>query len=235
MSGEITIPARSAGIVISPGAFLGWDPGKTGLERRSTPILMTMSINNVAIAAALALLVFAIPYPEPIRGAGALTPRAFIPGVQASANCAMNAQESAILTAMRSDSRQKRSQLVCSPALRQAAYFHAQDMINRAYFGHITPPPNSIGPNQMARNAGYILPTFYGTSVTANYIESIAAGYDTPAAVWSGWMASTAHQAHLLGLDPFYGEQIDVGIAYIYGANSTYGRYWVVITARRGP
>jgi uncharacterized protein YkwD len=159
-------------------------------------------------------------------------PRAFMPG-QGCASCAMNAEKHHP-TAMR-PIRASARKMVCSPALRQAAYFHAQDMITRAYFGHITPPPNSIGPNQMARNAGYILPTFYGTSVTANYIESIAAGYDTPAAVWSGWMASTAHQAHLLGLDPFYGEQIDIGIAYIYGANSTYGRYWVVITARRGP
>lgn len=205
------------------------------MERRLTPILMTISILKVTVAATLALLAYAIPYPEPIHGAGALIPRAFIPGVQASGNCVLNAQESAILNAMRSDSRQMRPQLVCSPALRQAAYFHAQDMINRAYFGHVTPPPNSIGPNQMARNAGYILPTFYGTSVTANYIESIAAGYATPAAVWSGWMASSDHQDHLLGLSPFYAEQIDFGIAYIYGPSSTYGHYWVVITARKGP
>jgi uncharacterized protein YkwD len=196
---------------------------------------MTIHIRKVAVAAALALLAVAISYPEPIRSAGALIPRAFIPNVQASGNCAMNAQESAILNAMRSDSRQMRAQLVCSPALRQAAYFHAQDMIARAYFGHVTPPPDSIGPNQMARNAGYTLPTFYGTSVTANYIESIAAGYATSASVWSGWMGSTAHQTHLLGLDPFYAEQIDVGIAYVYGAGSTYKHYWVVLTARRGP
>lgn len=183
----------------------------------------------------LALLALAIPYPAPTRGAGTLTPRAFIPAIQTDGNCALNAQESAILASMRSDSRQMRPQLVCNPALRQAAYFHAQDMINRAYFGHVTPPPNSIGPNQMARNAGYVLPAFYGASVTANYIESIAAGYATPGSVWSAWMASPGHRDHLLGLSSFYAEQIDYGIAYVYSANSTYGYYWVVMTARRGP
>lgn len=196
---------------------------------------MTLHNPKWAAAAVLALLALAIPYPAPTRGAGTLTPRAYIPAIQADGNCALNAQESAILNAMRSDSRQKRAQLACSPALLQAARYHAQDMIARNYFGHVTPPPNSIGPNQMARNAGYVLPTFYGTSVTANYIESIGAGYATPASVWSAWMASPGHQQHLLGLDAFYAEQIDIGIAYVYSANSTYGHYWVVMTARRGP
>ena len=196
---------------------------------------MTLHNPKWAAAAVLALLALAIPYPAPTRGAGTLTPRAFIPAIQTDGNCALNAQESAILASMRSDSRQMRPQLVCNPALRQAAYFHAQDMINRAYFGHVTPPPNSIGPNQMARNAGYVLPACYGASVTANYIESIAAGYATPGSVWSAWMASPGHRDHLLGLSSFYAEQIDYGIAYVYSANSTYGYYWVVMTARRGP
>jgi len=196
---------------------------------------MTIHKPKLATAAMLALLALAFSYPEPIRGAGALVPRAFIPSIQASGDCAMKVEERAIVTAMRSDLRQRRAQMVCSPALRQAAYFHAQDMINRSYFGHVTPPPSAIGPNQMARNAGYVLPEFYGTSTTANYIESIAAGYATPESVWSGWMNSPGHQNHLLGLDPFYAEQIDFGIAYVYGASSAYGHYWVVMTARKGP
>jgi uncharacterized protein YkwD len=196
---------------------------------------MTLHHLKWATGAMLALLALALPSPAPTRGAGTLVPRAFIPVIQANATCALNAQETAVLNAMRSDARQKRAQLVCSPALLQAARFHAQDMINRAYFGHVTPPPNSIGPNQMARNAGYVLPAFYGTSVTANYIESIGAGYATPASVWSAWMDSPGHQTHLLGLDPFYAEQIDIGIAYVYGAASAYGHYWVVMTARKGP
>jgi hypothetical protein len=48
-------------------------------------------------------------------------------------------------------------------------------------------------------------------------------------------MSSAAHQTHLLGLDPFYAEQIDVGIAYVYGPNSVYKHYWIVMTARKGP
>lgn len=161
-----------------------------------------------------------------------MTARAFIPGVQASGNCALNPQETAVLNSMRSDSRQMRVQLVCNPALRQAAQFHAQDMIDRNYFNHSTPLPNSIGPNQMARDAGYVLPTFYDVSLTGNNIESIAGGYATPSAVWSAWMSSTGHLTHLLGRSEFYAEQIDFGIAYVYGANSAYRHYWVVITAR---
>ncbi|MEO6061197.1 MAG: CAP domain-containing protein [Thermoflexales bacterium] len=196
---------------------------------------MIRNINKCLVALAVGLALFASGFPSSARGAGALTPRAFIPGVQSSGNCSMSAQESAVLTSMRSDSRQMRLQLVCSPALRQAAYFHAQDMANRGYFSHSTPPPDSIGPNQMARNAGYVLPTFYDISLTGNNIESIAAGYPTASSVWNGWMASPSHQNHLLGLLPFYAEQIDFGIAYAYNANSYYGHYWVVITARKGP
>jgi len=196
---------------------------------------MIRNINKCLVALAVGLALFASGFPSSARGAGALQARAYLPALSANGNCAMNAQESAILTSMRSDSRQMRPQLVCSPALRQAAYFHAQDMVNRNYFDHSTPQPNSIGPNQMARNAGYVLPTFYNGSSTGNNIESIAGGFATASSVWSGWMGSPGHQNHLLGLLPFYAEQIDFGIAYIYDANSTYRHYWVVMTARKGP
>ncbi len=48
-------------------------------------------------------------------------------------------------------------------------------------------------------------------------------------------MGSDNHRAHLLGLDPFYGAQTDYGIGYAYIPGSTYGYYWVIITAYKDP
>ena len=188
---------------------------------------------GAALAIGLALLASSVPLAA--RDTGAVVPRAFLPNLTATGNCPLNPQEAAVLELMRSNAEQGRISLNCSVSLRQAAYFHAQDMIARNYFDHVSPPPNSIGPNQMARNSGYILPTFYDTSATGNNVESIAAGFGTANSVWSAWMGSTGHRNHLLGLNPFYAEQIDFGIAYVYAPASTYKHYWIVITARKGP
>lgn len=196
---------------------------------------MIRNIHKWGAALALGLALFASSVPLAARGAGALVPRAFLPNLIATGNCPLNPQEAALLELMRTNAEQGRISLNCSASLRQAAYFHAQDMVARNYFDHVSPLPDRIGPNQMARNAGYTLPSFYDQSITGNNIESIGAGYATVGAMWSAWMGSPAHRDHLLGLVPFYAEQIDFGIAYVYAPASTYKHYWIVITARKGP
>ncbi len=198
-------------------------------------IQMIRNILKWGAALALGLALFASSVPLAARDASAVVPRAFLPNLIATGNCPLNPQEAVLLELMRSNSEQGRISLNCSASLRQAAYFHAEDMAARGYFDHVTLPPNSIGPNQMARNAGYSLPTFYDQSIIGNNIESIGAGYATTGAMWSAWMGSPPHRDHLLGLAPFYADQIDFGIAYVYAPASTYKHYWIVITALKGP
>ena len=103
-------------------------------------------------------------------------------------------------------------------------------MGTRAYFSHTN--PDGYGPNYLVQQAGYALPNWYSQELDANNIESIAAGYGTASAAWEGWMNSTGHRTHILGLDSFWAEQTDYGIGYAYIPGSPYGHYWVVITAR---
>jgi uncharacterized protein YkwD len=134
---------------------------------------------------------------------------------------------------MRQDPGQKRPSLTCNLILSQVAHARAVDMGTRGYFNHVN--PDGYGPNYLVRQAGYILPSYYDSSPSGNNIESIAAGYATADAAWAGWMNSTPHRTHLLGLNPFFAEQIDYGIGYAYISPSPYLNYWVAITAKRGP
>jgi hypothetical protein len=48
----------------------------------------------------------------------------------------------------------------------------ALDMVNRNYFSHTN--PDRYGPDYFVRQAGYVLPSYDQTHLTANKIESIA-------------------------------------------------------------
>ncbi|MFH1635545.1 MAG: CAP domain-containing protein [Chloroflexota bacterium] len=144
--------------------------------------------------------------------------------------CNLNSQEQALADFMRDDPNQQRPSLRCDPILAQVARERALDMGNRNYFSHVN--LNGYGPNYLVQQAGYSLPSFYGQEPTANNIESISAGRSSVEATWTGWMNSDGHRTHILGLQPFWAEQTDYGIGYAYVPGSTYGYYWVVITAR---
>jgi uncharacterized protein YkwD len=147
--------------------------------------------------------------------------------------CSPSTQENDIANRMKTHPQQQRPALICNEILEKVAGERAQDMGVRAYFDHVN--PDGFGPNYLVEQAGYILPNWYNQAANANNIESIAAGYGTAADAWQGWMNSTGHTTHLLGLDPFWAEQIDYGIGYAYVPGSPYGHYWVVLTAKRGP
>jgi uncharacterized repeat protein (TIGR02543 family) len=87
----------------------------------------------------------------------------------------------------------------------------------------------------MVVNAGYQLPAWWGTPTTQNYIESIGAGYNNGQDMWNAWLGDTAHKDHVLGLTPFFASETSYGIGYVYAPGSTYGYYWVVITAPPQP
>lgn len=162
-----------------------------------------------------------------------LSPRAYLPFVITSLSCSPNPQEEQIALFMIQDPEQQRPSLTCHPILTRVARERAEDMAQRRYFDHVN--PDGYGPNYLVRQAGYVLPSYYDPAPDANNIESIAGGYPTPEAVWQKWTSSATHRDHLLGLHPFWAEQIEYGIGYTYDPNSPYGHYWVVITAKRGP
>jgi len=167
------------------------------------------------------------------RIATSLTPRAVLPLVAQSPSCSLSLEEQQLALYMIQHPDQQRPSLACHPILARVARERAEDMARRRYFGHTN--PDGFGPNYLVRQAGYVLPSYYGTEPDANNIESIAGGYPTADATWQGWMGSSGHRDHLLGLNAFWAEQIEYGVGYAYDATSPYRHYWVVITAKPGP
>jgi len=115
------------------------------------------------------------------------------------------------------------------PILTAVARARAADMANRRYFSHVD--PDGYGPNHLIRSAGYVLPEFWGGGRSANFVESIGAGYATPSAAWEGWMRSSPHRTHLLASKAFYRKQTNFGVGFHFDPQSPYRFYWVVITA----
>lgn len=141
----------------------------------------------------------------------------------------LSAEEALIADYMVNDAGQMRPSMQLDPILARVARERAQDLATRNYFAHVN--PDGFGPNALVRDAGYVLPAWWGTGATDNYIESIAAGRNTAAATWTDWMNSPSHRTHILGTDVFYQNQTSYGVGYAYSAGSTYRHYWVILTA----
>lgn len=156
----------------------------------------------------------------------------YIPiAVNKSTDCQLNEQEQQVESMLVGDANQQRPEMICNSILSKVARERALDMATRDYFDHVN--PDGIGPNYLVRSAGYNLPTSYSNDMDANNIESIAAGYSTAEAAWDGWMNSPSHRKHLLAEIPFYTEQVEYGIGYVYISDgNTYHYYWVVLTAK---
>lgn len=100
--------------------------------------------------------------------------------------------------------------LTLDTRLRCAARKHSMDMGVNNFFSHTG--SNGSTPWQRMSSAGY----------TYRYAgENVAAGYSTPAAVVSGWMASTGHCNNIMS--PNFKH---LGVGYYYESGSTYRHYW---------
>lgn len=95
--------------------------------------------------------------------------------------------------------------LKTSTRLTKAAQGHAKDMAAKDYFDHTS--ANGRTWDQRIRAAGWTRPAG----------ENIAYGFDTPAAVLEGWMASPGHKRNILDCKFNY-----IGIGY-----TAEGDYWV--------
>jgi len=142
--------------------------------------------------------------------------------------CGFNTQEQALADLLVNDSNQQRPSLNCNPILAQVAHARAVDMATRMYFGHET--PEGYMANYLVESAGYLLPSYYPDN--GNNIESIGLNYATADEAWTAWTDSPGHRLHVLGEETFYAEQNEYGIGYAENADE---RYWVLITAKRGP
>jgi uncharacterized protein YkwD len=162
-----------------------------------------------------------------------LTPRVYFPLVATNRACELSPQEEQLALPMSQHPDQQRPSLTCHHILAQVARERAEDMAKRHYCGHTN--PDGFGPNYLVRQAGYVLPWYYNAEPDANNIESVACGSSTAEATWQTWMSSSDHRDHLLGLEPFFAEQVEYGIGYAYDPSSPYDHYWVVITAKPGP
>lgn len=143
--------------------------------------------------------------------------------------CELNAEEQGIIDRMGQAEDQGRDVIHCNPILARVARARAADMATRGYFNHVN--PDGHGPNYMVSEVGYELPSWYDHHDEANNLESIGGGYTTPDTVWAAWMDSPNHRVHLLGGNSFYADQHEVGVGYVNDPNSSFGQYWVVITA----
>lgn len=163
--------------------------------------------------------------------------RLYLPLLQTAAeakptpwDCGLSEQGARLLALVRSHADQRRPLLRCNDKLTQVAQARALDMGERGYFSHVN--PDGVGPNYLVQTAGYTLPITYGTALTSNNIESIGAGVAEADHMWSAWLKSEKHTAHLLGSASFYAEQIDCGIGFAEVPGSPYRFYWVFISAK---
>lgn len=141
-----------------------------------------------------------------------------------------NAAEREVGRMLEQDQGQRRPRIVFNPVLARVARQRAEDMAARNYFDHTD--PDGLGANTHVTRAGYQLPDFYNRSPAGNNIESIGAGYRSPTEAWQGWMSSTGHRTHLLGLQDFYRDQSEYGIGYAHAPGTEYVHYWVVLIAK---
>ena len=147
----------------------------------------------------------------------------------ALAGYVLSSEEALIADYMVNDPNQGRPSMQLDPILSRVARERAADLAARNYFAHTN--PDGYAANALVRQAGYVLPTWWGTGLTDNYIESIAAGRSSAADTWADWMASPPHRTHILATDAFYQNQTSYGVGYAYSADSTYHHYWVILTA----
>lgn len=120
---------------------------------------------------------------------------------------------------------QKRKEIVWNAVLARVATAHCRDMVTRGYFGHTN--PDGIGANERVRRGGYPLPDLYPHDLTANNIESLAAGDPSAEGTLRAWLNSPGHRPHVFGEGEFFGAQHDMGVGYYQGGY--YKRYWCVV------
>ena len=133
-----------------------------------------------------------------------------------------------------------RPPLAVNEDLVTSARFHSDEMAANRYFGHQSDVTGDW-PNEMARDAGYMLPGFFPD--TANYIESIACGFGPGSSdltqpinalillIVDENVPSLGHRVHLLAMNGFNADFREIGVGY--GSDPSFcTNYWSIHTGR---
>jgi len=107
-----------------------------------------------------------------------------------------------------------------SGQLRSAARGHSQDMACNEFFSHTGSDGSSVGDRVSAEGYGW---SWVGENIFATSISSSAA----PQQAFDWWMNSPGHRANILNVN-----FTEIGIGYVYSAESTYGSYFTAVFAR---
>ena len=103
------------------------------------------------------------------------------------------------------------SQLRISAALTNSAEWMSGDMAAKNYFGHV----DSQGRNPFVRMSAF------GYNYSTSRGENLAAGYSDAVRTFNQWKTSASHNSAMLN-----GNYNVIGIARVFGGNSTYKWYW---------
>ena len=98
-------------------------------------------------------------------------------------------------------------------------------MASLNYFGHQS-PATGRWPNQIAREFGYTLPTYWPNA--SNNIESIHRGNPTILGVLQSFVNSEVHRTHLMG-QGWFATHEEIGVGAHLG-----DRVWAILTATEG-
>lgn len=109
---------------------------------------------------------------------------------------------------LRKHNGQKRPYLIIDPCLTAAAQDKVFAMAQANEMAHVI---DGRGPNQMLMGVGCYLPPWYPREPESNNIESIGRGYSSEQEMVDAWIRSPAHSLHVLGLVPFFEQQVRVG------------------------
>lgn len=131
-----------------------------------------------------------------------------------------------------------RHALKWNDTLAKVAQAKAEDLAKNRYFDHID--PKGYGLNYYVAKAGYKLPDGWLDDPSANYVESLSAGSESPKGGIIQLLNDNdepvhdkaGHRVHLLGIDEFFGKGVDVGMGWVNSPDSEYQTYLVVVIAR---
>jgi len=112
--------------------------------------------------------------------------------------------------------------LAINDNLAAAAGFRSNEMASLNYFAHQSPATGKW-PNQIAREFGYALPTYWPNA--SNNIESIHRGNPTILGVMQSFVNSEVHRTHVMG-QGWFATHEEIGVGAHLG-----DRVWAILTA----
>ncbi len=140
--------------------------------------------------------------------------------------CGNNPQAVKLAELIRQHPQQSRAVIRCNAKLTQIAVHKATLLSEHNMIMH------NIGyqtPNQLLRKKGYALSEVY--PVLGNQVEALAAGENNAKETLQQLLNSKNHRRLLLGEEPFYKPQNEIGVAYVRQTKSSFDYYWVIYIA----